>query len=74
MVRRTHFWHGFQHEQLKELALRLPGAPDWMNPKAINNGLEVEPWHRKAAARRGQLAEVALELRAVGDAERRSGF
>ena len=57
---------GFQHEQLKALALRLPDAPDWMNPKAIDNGLEVEPWQREAAERRGRLAEVALELRAVG--------
>jgi hypothetical protein len=57
---------GFQHEQLKELALRLPGAPDWMNPKAIDSGLEVEPWQRDAAELRDRLVKAALQLRATG--------
>ena len=43
----------------------MPGAPDWMNPKAIDNGLEVEPWQNEATELHDQLAKVALDLRAV---------
>jgi hypothetical protein len=44
---RTLLADGF-HEQLKELAFQVPDSPDWMNPKAIDYGLEVEPWQEEA--------------------------
>jgi hypothetical protein len=62
---------GFDADQLRRLARLLPGAPDWMNPKAIDSGLPVQPWQPDAADLRARLADVALELRATaryGDA------
>lgn len=56
---------GFQHHQIRDLALQLPGAPDYMNPKAIDNGLEVEHWQRKATKLHLKLREVAVDLRAI---------
>jgi hypothetical protein len=57
---------GFDHEQLKALAFSVPPSPDWTNPKAIDNGLAVEPWQIKAAGIREELSAVALDLRALG--------
>lgn len=62
---------GFARDDLEALARRLPPAAGWMNPKAIDSGLPVEPWHREAAALRGTLSAAVLELRAAaryGDA------
>jgi hypothetical protein len=63
--------HGFAADDLRDLARLLPPAAAWMNPKAVDAGLPVEPWQLDAADRHAALAAVALELRATaryGDA------
>lgn len=56
---------GGSSEELRALARLLPPAPGWMNPKAIDSGLAVDPWQLDAAEVRTALVDVVLELRAT---------
>lgn len=60
--------HGFDRSELRALGEALPRgstAPDWTNPKAIDSGLQVEPWQVEAARWRSRAAALAIDLRAV---------
>jgi len=54
------------HEELKELARKVPGRPDWLDPRNPGWNMPRDGWMDDVALARSELDRAVLELRALG--------
>jgi hypothetical protein len=56
---------GFDQVDLTELSGQFPTLPDWMNPKALDAGLPLEPWQAGLTELIQKAWSLALDLRTL---------